>query len=70
MAPEGLLGQLETSLQLERLRAPKTAMVDPVLENVPMAPTLCLVREFWMAETKAPALVVITVVLMLAPIAS
>lgn len=35
-----------------------------------MAPTFCLVRVFWMAETKAPAPVVIMIAFVLAPMAS
>lgn len=42
-------------------RAPKTAIVLPVLVKIPHAVTFCFVRVFWMEETRVPAAPVIIV---------
>jgi len=65
------IGQHGSSLIMQSCSLiPKTAIVVPVRENMPMAPTFCLVRVFCTAETKAPAPVVIIVAVRVAPMAS
>lgn len=49
---------------------PNVAITPPLLVNTLIAPMFCLAKAFWTADMKAPAVPVISVPLMAAPIAS